>query len=54
LDFLVSSLPVFFLLEILCYNQSGDGPQKDLAKFGYKLNMKNKNKNLLLYFWLPT
>jgi hypothetical protein len=39
---LSSSLPVFFFLEILCYNQSGDGPQEDLAKFGYKLNMKKK------------
>jgi hypothetical protein len=26
---------VFFLLAILCYDQ-----QEDLAKFGYKLNMK--------------
>jgi hypothetical protein len=29
-----------FFLGILCYSRSGDDPQKDLAKFGYKLNMK--------------
>jgi hypothetical protein len=27
-------------LAILCYSQDGDDPQEDLAKFGYKLNMK--------------
>ncbi len=30
----------FFFLAIFCYSQSGDDPQEDLAKFGYKLNMK--------------
>jgi hypothetical protein len=25
---------------ILCYSQSGNDPWKDLAKLGYKLNMK--------------
>jgi len=29
-----------FFLGILCYSRSGDDPQKYLAKFGYKLNMK--------------
>jgi hypothetical protein len=46
--------PVFFLA-ILCYSQSGDDPQEDLVKFGYKLNMKeNFIKKTLLYFWLPS
>jgi hypothetical protein len=27
-------------LAILCYSQSGNDQQEDLAKFGYKLNMK--------------
>jgi hypothetical protein len=31
--------PVFFGL-IFCCSQSGDDPEKDLAKFGYKLTMK--------------
>jgi hypothetical protein len=30
-------------LSILCCNQSDDDPQEDLAKFGYKLNIKIKN-----------
>jgi hypothetical protein len=31
----------------------GYDPQEDLAKFGYKLNMKVKLLNMLLiYFWL--
>ncbi len=47
---LSSSLPVFFWLEILCYNQSGDGPQEDLAKFGYNLTMKNKIKTSFYIF----
>ncbi len=29
-----------FLLSILCCSQCGNDPQEDLAKFGYKLNMK--------------
>jgi hypothetical protein len=32
----------FFWLAILCYSQSGNDQQEDLAKFGYKLNMKLK------------
>ncbi len=32
----------FFFLAISCYSQSGDDPQQDLAKFGYKKNMKVK------------
>jgi hypothetical protein len=40
---------------ILYYTQSGDDPKEDLAKFGYKLNMKAMlKKNILVYFWLPT
>jgi hypothetical protein len=30
----------FYFREIFCYSQSGDDPQEDLTKFGYKLNMK--------------
>jgi len=33
---------VVLFLAIVCYSQSGDDPQEDLAKFGYKLNMKEK------------
>ncbi len=32
--------------------KSGDDPQEDLARFGYKLNMKVKSLNVLLCFWL--
>jgi len=28
------------VLSIWCCSQSGNDPQKDLAKFGYKLNME--------------
>jgi hypothetical protein len=46
--------PVFFW-QFLCYSQSGDDPQEDLIKFGYKLNMKEIFiDKTLLYFWLPT
>jgi hypothetical protein len=37
-------------LAILCHSQSDNDPQEDLAKFGYKLNMKVKLYNILLYF----
>jgi hypothetical protein len=50
-----------FFPSILLFNQSVNDPQKDLAKFGYKLNIeilekkKRKKKKTLLYiFWLPT
>ncbi len=34
---------------MLCYSQSGNDPQEDLARFGYKLNMKvNFLKKILL------
>jgi hypothetical protein len=33
------------------WGQNGDDPQEDLAKFGYKLNMKNI---LINFLWLPT
>jgi hypothetical protein len=32
----------FFFLAILFYSQSGDDSKEDLARFGYKLNMKVK------------
>jgi hypothetical protein len=36
------SLTVFFVGSILWYSQSGDDdPQEDLARSGYKLNMKS-------------
>ncbi len=42
-------------LAIVYYSQIGDHPQEDLARFGYKLNMKLIFfKNILLLFWLPT
>jgi hypothetical protein len=42
-----------FFLAILFYGQSADDPQEDLARFGYKLNMKVK---FLKYVsvWLAT
>jgi hypothetical protein len=48
-----------FFPSILLFNQSVNDPQKDLAKFGYKLNIeilgeKNLKKTLLDFFWLPT
>jgi hypothetical protein len=30
-----------------------NNPQEDSAKFGYKLNVKVKFLDILLYFWLP-
>jgi hypothetical protein len=37
---------VLLFLAISCYSQSGDDPQEDLAKFGYKLNKEvNSQKN---------
>jgi hypothetical protein len=30
-----------------------NNPQEDSAKFGYKLNVKVKVLDILLYFWLP-
>jgi hypothetical protein len=35
---------VFLFLAISCYSQSGDDPQDDLAKFGYKLNKEVKSQ----------
>jgi hypothetical protein len=34
--------PQCFFCPFLCYTQSGDDSQEDLAKFGYTLNMKEK------------
>jgi hypothetical protein len=39
-------------VSILCCSQSGNDPWKDLAKLGYKLNMKIFLKKILLYFLL--
>jgi len=50
-NFFLVFFGVFFFLEsILWCSQSGDVPYEDLAKFGYKLNLKNN----LLYFRLHT
>jgi hypothetical protein len=38
----------FFLGSILCCSQSGDDPQEDLAKFGYRLNMRLKHPSMFL------
>jgi hypothetical protein len=38
------------ILAILCHSQSDNDPQEDLAKFGYKLNMKVNLYNILVYF----
>jgi hypothetical protein len=35
---------VFVFLAISCYSLSGDDPQEDLAKFGYKLNNEVKSQ----------
>jgi hypothetical protein len=45
----------FFLWAILCYSQSGNNLHEDLAKFGYKLNMKvNFLKHSFYIFGYPT
>jgi len=46
-------LPVFFRA-ILCYSQSGDDTQDNLAKFWLQAKYENNFQNILLYFWLPT
>jgi hypothetical protein len=48
------NVPPSVFWAILCSSQSGDDPQDNLVKFGYKLNMKIIFQNILLYFWLPT
>jgi hypothetical protein len=50
---IVVIVPVFFRA-ILCHGQSVDDPQEDLARSGYKLNMKVKFLKIPLYFWLAT
>jgi hypothetical protein len=45
---------MFFFLPILCYSQSGDDPQEDLAKFDYKLHMNVIFLKHHSIFWLPT
>jgi hypothetical protein len=45
----------WFWAILCCSHQSGDDPQEDLAKFGYKLNMKGifiKQKASFYIFWL--
>jgi hypothetical protein len=39
-----------FLGSILSCNQSGKHPKEDLAKFGYKLNMKGFKKVPSIFF----
>jgi hypothetical protein len=41
-----------FFGNFVLYSQSGNDQQEDLAKFGYKLNMKLKFQNIILYLWL--
>jgi hypothetical protein len=44
------SLSILFCSSIFgCHAQSGDQPQEDLAKFGYKTNIVEK-LGILLYF----
>jgi hypothetical protein len=44
----------FFISPILRCRQSGYNPFKDLAKFGYELDMKLKNVKYPSLFWLST
>jgi hypothetical protein len=37
-------------LALLCYTQSGNDLQEDIARFGYKLNMKVIKKESLYIF----
>jgi len=41
------------MVKILWCSQSGDLPENNLAKFGYVIDMKKKNR-ILLCSWLPT
>lgn len=45
--------PRFFLISSLWCNQTGDYPQDNLAKSGYRENMKVENLKNLFMFWLP-
>ncbi len=38
-------------LALLCYTQSGNDLKEDLARFGYKLNMKVIKKRILWIIW---
>jgi len=49
----IQYMQCFFRWVVWC-SQGGHDPQEHLAKFDYKLNMKVKIKNVLLYFWLLT
>jgi hypothetical protein len=40
---------VFFLVNFVI-SQSGNDPHEDLAKFGYKLNLKVELLNILFHF----
>jgi hypothetical protein len=40
-------------LRILLSRQTGDHPQEDLAKFGYRSDAKVHNFKSLFTFWLP-
>jgi hypothetical protein len=39
-----------FYFPILCHTQSGNQPQEDLAKFGYKADREVEKLGILLYF----
>jgi hypothetical protein len=47
----VSQAVTVFLVNFV-RTQSGNCAKEDLAKFGYKQNMKVDFLNILLYFWL--
>jgi hypothetical protein len=39
-----------FYFPIFCHNQSGNQPQEDLAKFGYKADREVEKLGIMLYF----
>jgi len=43
----------FCFLQFLLCRQTGDHPQEDLAKFGYRSDAKVRNFKNLFIFWLP-
>ncbi len=49
---LSSVLFIYFFVAISCCSQSGDDPQQDLAKFGYKKNMKVKKYEKIKSFYI--
>jgi hypothetical protein len=52
-SYIISLSQSGFLLRILWCIQNGDHPENNLAKFGYRLDMKVEKKNrILLCSWL--